>query len=543
MFYRGINHIMRTGILLFSLFIQMTCMGGGQSDSVLMRLEEVIENRAYFVGLKQSRIDGIKEDFLAGNNNKSLIDRYNYYYELSGEYLTFKFDSAFSYSRKLLEAAYQSKDKDRIACAKTKFAGILISAGIFNEAMDTLRSIDLTNTNDLIKAEYYRTMSRGYFDMESFSQSQYYSVLYHEKGLVNFDSALIYYPVESWEYHSLNAHKNIQSGNSRAAVDTLTRMINSYDLSNDELAIQLMLLSFAYGILGDEENELKYMVEASVADFKGAKKEAVALFYVASFLFDHCEVMRASRYINIALEDTRFYGSNFRLWQISQFLPIIKSEHIVTIEKQKRKLWNYLITVSILSFIIIVSLVIIFRQIYKLNRVKNILEKTNRKLEYINEELLLANKIKEEYIGYYFSVSSQMIEKLEKFKNNIYRKFSRKQFDDLAQELDSVNIYKEKLFLYNKFDQVFLQIFPDFVEKLNALLKDEERFRLKEGHLLNTELRIFALMRLGITDNEKIAEILDYSVNTVYSYKTRVRNMARIPKDEFEKEVMKIKRF
>ena len=136
-----------------------------------------------------------------------------------------------------------------------------------------------------------------------------------------------------------------------------------------------------------------------------------------------------------------------------------------------------------------------------------------------------------------------MIEKLEKFKNNIYRKFSRKQYDDLARELDSVNIHKEKLFLYNKFDQVFLQIFPDFVEKVNALLKDKEQFKLKEGQLLNTELRIFALIRLGINDNDKIAEILDYSVNTVYTYKTKVRNMARVSKDEFEKEILKIKRF
>ena len=521
----------------------MTCMGGVHSDSVLMRLEEVIENREYFVELKQSKIDRIKKDFLAEYNKKSVTDLYNYYHELSREYMTFKFDSAFHYSHKLLKAANQLKDKDRIAGAKTEFANILISAGIFSEAMDTLRSIDLSNTNDVTIAKYYSIMSRGYFDMESFSQSKYYSTLYREKGMIYFDSALNYYPVESWEYYSLNAHKNIKLDNCRAAIDTLNQIINTYDLNNDELAIQMMLLSFAYGILGDEENELKYMVEASVADFMGAKKEAVALFFVAGFLFDHGEVIRASRYINVALEETHLYGSNFRLWQISQYLPVIKSEHIVTIEDQKQKLWNYLIIVSILSFIIVVSLIIIFRQINKLNRVKHMLETTNRKLESINEELLLANKIKEEYVGYYFSVSSQMIEKLEKFKNNIYRKFSRKQFDDLAQEIDNINIHKEKLFLYNKFDQVFLQIFPDFVEKLNTLLKDEEQFTLKEGQLLNTELRIFALIRLGITGNEKIAEILDYSVNTVYSYKTRVRNMARVPKDEFEKEVMKIKRF
>ncbi len=533
---------MRVSITLLFLLIQMTCMGRTYSDSVLMRLEEVIENRDYFVELKQSRIDGIKKDFLAVSD-KSVTDLYNYYYKLSEEYQTFKFDSAFYYSDKLIMAAYQTGDNDRIAVAKTEFANILISAGIFSEAIDTLSSIDLSNTNDVTIARYYSTMSRGYFDMESFSQSQYYSALYREKGMLYFDSALIFYPVGSWEYHSLNAHKNIKLDSCRAAIDILKQIIETYDLNNDELAIQMMLLSFAYGILGDEENELKYMVEASVADFMGAKKEAVALFFVAGFLFEHGDVMRASRYINVALDETRFYGSNFRLWQISQYLPVIKSEHIVTIEKQKQKLWNYLIIVSILSFTIIVSLIIIFRQIAKLNRVKHMLETTNRKLETMNEELLLANKIKEEYVGYYFSVSSQMIEKLEKFKNNIYRKFSRKQFDDLAQEIDNINIQKEKLFLYNNFDQVFLKIFPDFVEKLNALLKDEEQFKLKEGQLLNTELRIFALIRLGISSNEKIAEILDYSVNTVYSYKTRVRNMARVPKDEFETEVMKIKRF
>jgi hypothetical protein len=518
-------------------------MGSVNYDKVLLRLEEVIENRDYFVELKQSRIDGIKEDFSVDFNKKSITERYDYYYDLSREYLTFKFDSAFYYTHKLLETANQSQDRNRIVSAKTEFANILISAGIFNEAMDTLRSIDLSNTDAEIKAEYYSILSRGYFDMESFSQSQFYSTRYHEKGMVYIDSALNYYPVKTWKYHSLNAQRNIKLDNCREGIDSLNQIISTYDLNNDELAIQMMWLSFAHGILGDEENEIKYMVEASVADFMGAKKEAVALFFVAGYLFNHGEVLRASRYINVALDETRFFGSNFRLWQISQYLPVIKSEHIVTIEKQKQKLWNYLIIVSVLSFIIVISFIIIFRQINRLNRIKNVLETTNKKLESINEELLLANKIKEEYIGYYFSVSSQMIEKLEKFKNNIYRKVSRKQFDDLERELDTVNIHKEKLFLYNKFDQVFLQIFPDFVGKVNALLKDKEQFKLKEGQLLNTELRIFALIRLGITDNEKIAEILDYSVNTVYSYKTRVRNMARVSKEEFEKEVMKIKRF
>lgn len=534
---------MKSSLLITLIILQLSCMGQSSAETLLSRLNEVIDNREYFVELKQDRIDKIKKDFLFEEGSNKVDIQYDYYLALSKEYQTFKFDSAFHYSYQLINAAYQSKDPNKIIKAQIEFANILITAGIFSEAMDTLKSIDLSAASKQIRAEYYSMMSRGYFDMESFSQSKYFSKLYRQIGVSYFDSALTCYPSESWEYRSILAQKYIKADNSQVAIEILRDIIDKYQLTNDELAIQLMLLSFSYNIQNEPDLALKYMVEASVADFMGAKKEAVALIFVANALFARGEVMMASKYINVALEESSFYGSNFRLWQISQYSPIIKSEHIVTIENQKKQLLKYLIIVSILSTLVILSLIVIFRQISKLQRVKKMLEATNMKLGAINEELLLANKIKEEYVGYYFSVSSQMIEKLEKFKNSIYRKFTRKQYDELGLELDSINIHKEKAFLYNKFDQVFLQIFPNFVEKVNALLKEDEHLHPKEGHLMNTELRIYALIRLGISDNEKIAKILDNSVNTIYSYKTKVRNMAKLPKEEFEKEVMKIKRF
>jgi hypothetical protein len=167
----------------------------------------------------------------------------------------------------------------------------------------------------------------------------------------------------------------------------------------------------------------------------------------------------------------------------------------------------------------------------------------NSQLSVINEELSIANKIKEKYIGYFFSVNSQLIEKLEKFKNAIKRKINRRQFDDLIYELETININHEKLNLYRNFDQAFLKIFPDFVTKFNALLKEDEQIVLKEGQLLNTELRIYALIRLGINDNEKISRILDNSVNTIYTYKSKIKNKSKIPGIEFEDEIMKIKHF
>ena len=393
------------------------------------------------------------------------------------------------------------------------------------------------------KALYYSALSRGYFDMESFSQSEYYDSVYHEKGMAYMDSAMRFYPESTWQYFSLKAQKELKTGYHDEAIETLNNLIYGFDLSNDQVAIQFMSLAFTYHIIGMDDKALRFMVEASVADFRAAKKETVALLFLANYLFEQGDVERASRYINIALDDSRFYGSNFRIWQVSQFLPFIKSEHIGTIEKQKKKLWYFAIVVSLLSVLLIVSLSVIFRQIQKLRKAKRMVDNINSQLSAKNEELIIANKIKEKYIGYFFSVNSQLIEKLEKFKNVIKRKINRRQFDDVIYELETININHEKLNLYRNFDQAFLKIFPDFVSKFNTLLKEDEQIILKEGQLLNTELRIYALIRLGINDNEKISRILDYSVNTIYTYKSKIKNKSKIPGAEFEDEIMKIKHF
>ena len=168
-----------------------------------------------------------------------------------------------------------------------------------------------------------------------------------------------------------------------------------------------------------------------MADLRGAKKEAVDLLFLAINLYEQGDIIRASKYVNIALEDSRFYGSNFRLWQVSNFLPFIKAEHIGTIEKQKKQLWNYALVVTLLIIVVGISFVVIARQTVKLRKSKIIVEKTNKKLAVSNEELLLANRIKEEYIGYYFEISSQIIDKLEKLKLLVGRRLKKRQFDEL----------------------------------------------------------------------------------------------------------------
>lgn len=536
-----VSTILKYLIVFGCFFIVKNSFSQETTKDVLTTLDEVIAKREYFDNKKVERINEIKKYNVNTNDKNRLIERYNYNLSLCKEYQTFKFDSAFAYVRKMNEIAGTINDPELIAGAKIEFANILISAGIFNESLDTLNSVDLEGLSDRVKANYYQVLSRGYFDMESFSQSPEYALVYRERGMAGFDSAMVYIPKSSWEYHSLNAQKSIKLGYNDTAIFELENIINTYNLTNDELAVQLMSLAFAYGITGDHDKEIIYLAKAAIADFRGAKKEAVALLYLAKDLYEDGDVIRASRYVNIALEDSRFFGSNFRLWQVSNFLPFIKAEHIGTIENQKRQLLNYALIVTMLTVLLGVSFFIIFKQIVKLRRSKKIVEKTNNELAVSNEELLLSNRIKEEYIGYYFETSSQIIEKLDKMKQLVTRRLKKKQYDELLLEVDNINIHKEKSNLYINFDKAFLKIFPEFVGSINNLLKEEEQITIKDRQLLTTELRIIALMRLGIHDAEKLSHILDYSVNTIYAYKSKIKNKAKRP-GQFEEEVMLITR-
>jgi DNA-binding CsgD family transcriptional regulator len=197
-----------------------------------------------------------------------------------------------------------------------------------------------------------------------------------------------------------------------------------------------------------------------------------------------------------------------------------------------------LITVFTISSIAFA--VVIYKQNKKLQEARQIISKANLSLEETNRHLTDANKIKEEYIWYYFNATAEYINKLDALKKSLDLKLMTKKLEELRFTVDSINIKHERESLYHNFDKVFLKLFPDFVTIFNSMFADGEKLALKEGQLLNTELRIFALIRMGIHDHERIAKILDYSVTTIYTYKTRVRNKAKVSHDDFDRRIMAI---
>lgn len=264
------------------------------------------------------------------------------------------------------------------------------------------------------------------------------------------------------------------------------------------------------------------------------------------------------------MEDAIFCNARFRAYEASQIFPIIDSAYQEYEAQKKDMLTGFLLLVSVLSIFLALAIIYVYRQMKRINRVRDelfeanqrlqelnarlnttndALHKTNLEVSSINKDLAEANHIKEAYIGQFLDLCSTYIDKLEHFQTVLKKMVMGGKMDELLKRLKSRDmIEREVKELFSTFDHIFLHIYPNFVDDFNALLKEDERFVLKNNELLNTELRIFALIRLGITDSSKIAGFLHYSTNTIYSYRTRIRNKARVPREEFDDMVMKIGR-
>jgi hypothetical protein len=247
------------------------------------------------------------------------------------------------------------------------------------------------------------------------------------------------------------------------------------------------------------------------------------------------------------MDDATFYGALQRQVRISSILPIIEAQWVNQIEHQKKLLYIYSAIITLLVLAVVLFAVIIFRQLKKLRIADGIikeanisLQKNNLELEELNRNLSTANKIKNEYIGYYFNINSIYIEKLESFQKSLEKKLGSKRYEDALSTVKNLNLEDERQHLFHTFDKVFLRLFPDFIQKFNALFNEEEQIGIPDGQLLATEHRIFALIRMGIHDNDRIAKLLGYSVNTIYSYKNRIKNRSFIPNDDFEDRIMEI---
>jgi hypothetical protein len=526
-------------ICLLLLFAAGSVFARSENDSLLTRLNQTIEQANQYDAEKIRQIDQLRKGLY--NSRLSLQDQYRICHQLYEQYKVFKYDSAFAYAQRLQVLAQQMNDPERINYAGLKLGFVLLSSGMFKETGDYLATIDVSRLPDSARAEYYTLKGRYYYDLSDYSSDQFFAPTYTNQGNQYMDSALILFKPHSFNYDYNYGLMYQKMGNMDSAQYFYTLTVAHTDLTTHQIAIATSSLGNIYIRTGKKDSAIIMMARAAMADIASSTKETTAMFILAGLLFKDQDVKHASRYIEYAVADASFYGARLRKVQVSAILPIIESEKINTVEGQKKLLFVYSAIVTLLLLLLVWLGVIILRQYKKLQVAQKAITTAHALQQEINEKLMEANTIKEEYIGYCFQVNSAYLDKIKKFKKLADQKLTDNKYSEVKYLVNNIDLKEEREELFRNFDKIFLKIFPNFVSVFNSFFKEEDQIRLKDNELLNTDLRIFALIRIGISDNVKIAQILEYSVNTIYTYKTKIKNKAIIPKEQFEERLMDIK--
>jgi len=525
-------------IILF-LFLASVSSAKEEQHQKFNELDQIILEKEKFEQVKADQIFQLKKN-MEHSEMLTILEKYSIFNQLHEAYYTFNYDSAMGYSLKMLELAHTLNDPFFLSKAKLSLSTTLLASGIFNEAKDTLSTIDGGVFNDSMKVEFYYTFSRLYFDMVDYFQKSYFIDDYIENGLQFLDSAISSTDKGSLKYFSLTGLRQVRTHEYSDALLTYQLLFEKFKPSGRQLAIDASTYGFVLGQNGRLEESINWLIIAAIEDIKLANKENVALHNLANKLFQQGNVEKSSEYLNVALEDASVYGALQRKFQISQIQPIVEAAKLQIAEQQKIRIKRYASMVSLLSMLIVVILFVLFRQFQKVKVAKDKINQSNDALKSTNQKLREVNLIKEEYIGQFFKTNSDLIDKLEGFRQTVENKLLTHKIEDLSFILKKQTIKEEREAMYRTFDSVFLHIFPDFVSRFNALFNVEDRIVLKSSEQMNADLRIFALIRLGISDTEKIAHFLDYSVHTINTYKTKIKNRSIVSNEEFEKEILTI---
>ncbi|MFB6455874.1 DUF6377 domain-containing protein [Chitinophaga sp. Hz27] len=524
-------------VLLLITFSFSRAVAKSNHDSILAVLNSTIDQAPSFDAAKLKKIDSIRHLL---QEPLTIEKTYSVYQKLYEAFIVFNFDSAFVYASAMERIGEKLQDPIKTTNAKIKLGYILLSSGMFTETNSCLQTIDVNGMPDSVRVQFFLMKSRFYSDLAEYNQDKFFTPEYRRQGLVLMDSALHLMDPNTFDYRFHRAELLFKKGEIQEAL-RLWPNLNDKELSDRQVAVAACSLGSIYMKIHQRDTAIYLMARSAIADIRSSTKETMAAYNLATFLFEQGDIKNASRYIEKAITEAAFYGARQRKVMVSNILPIIEEERISSAEQRNRSLLIYATAVTLLFLALVAMTIVVFRQIQKLKLAQQAITTAHQQQQKVNSQLEEANKIKEEYIGYFFNINANYISKIEKIKQMLEQKLAEsKNTSDVKFFVNSINVRQEREELFTNFDRVFLRIFPHFVDEFNKLFDKDNQVILRENELMNTDLRIFALIRIGITDNDKIASILEYSVNTIYAYKTKIKKRSLIPNDEFEARIMAI---
>ncbi len=536
--------------VFFCMLTVLSCQASNQK--LLSRLDDILSHREAYHISKQRYISILKDYAAKSQSKEELLKIYEDLYQ---EYYVYQFDSAKIYVNKALLLSRQMKKPDHAIqnlLHKVQLFGI---GGLYSEAFNLLNTIQVDKIPPELCFLYYITRFTLYSYWSDYCNDDYYAPEYRSIAASSLKMAMPYLTRDMPEYDFYHGEYYIYvKRNDKKALAYYFKTIHHQKETSRYYAMACFAIANNYNAHGDTGKYEKYLIQACISDALCNTRENLALQDLAIFLFKEGQkrenhVERADKYINIALEDAKLYNNRLRILEISQKLPTIVSTYEGMIKSNNRKLEFTLIIISILIIISLSGIVLIFRQnklltlhrkqLYKSNDQLTLL---NNRLNILNSALLDTNRKREGLAKLYIDLCAKYIDRLSKYQNLVKRKIKAHQVNELLSTISSSRLSEENATTFtNRFDKAFLDLYPTFIDEFNSLLTDPQTKKKEKEpkQSMTTEQRIYALIRLGVQESSEIASLLFYSPQTIYNYRSTVKNRAK-NKESFEDDVQNL---
>lgn len=543
-------------VIAFMVMLFTAC---GQKNSNTMSiqlyqtLDSLVEHHDEFVAAKQARIQSL-HDGLRGVT-LSPEEEYRMNLRLYDEYLAFRFDSAYYYINRNMHSPLVLADAEHQAISAIRMAHILSVSGIFNNAHMLLDSIRTKKLSDETLVAYYNQRAELNLYRSEMAQHTPYFKEYIDSAQYYRQQVLQVAPRNSFEYITSSATYTCEKGDVAGAIRQFEQFLPTLQPGDRRYSIVASTLAYFYGRNGNHQQQEHYLLLSAISDLRGAILENNALRELATILMERGEYRRAYRYLQRASNDAQEYGSRLRGMQVARMAPFITKAYDAERELTQQRTNRLLAMLAVITLLLVGFVLFNMQLLYKRRIINRKVKKMNEELSRHNEEMKTlneqlstlntqmkeANRIKDEYIGRFLELCSSLIYKGEERKKYMNRLAREHKLEELYGELKSGTAINEGVRMFHQnFDTAFLNIYPDFISEVNRLMLPENQFEIDAGSSkLTTELRVLALIRLGIVDNQKIADILRSSITTIYTYRSKLKSRA-MQKDTFEESIRRI---
>lgn len=518
---------MRKWLAILLTCVPLLCFAG-RNDSLLVRLDEMVRNRERYELPRRVAIDEAKSNYA---NAATDVERYNVLRDLYDLYRAYRIDSAIIMADRRLAVARAMANPSRVASATLNLAEGYAKAGASDKAISILDTLGAESLQDY-HIKYRNSIYRTAYEQRASSAllgSDRIEALDKLRRLR--DIAAEEAPPGSRGSYTLRAERLRDAGMYDEAVAMMEDADRLFDLSSD--APMQYTMGEIYKSAGRTDDAVRCLARSAMLDLADGVKEYRALILLASLLFENGQVRRAFEYINCAMMDADFSKASIRTTEIMKSMPVIDESFHQAEREIAGRTRTFLIIASILVVLLLLSLFVMLKEYRKIRSMLGMIADINARLEDKNEELVKADSLKQSHLNAFMQAYAGHISRFRNFRKTVFRLMTTSQFDkavdivrsDKAEQLDIADFHE-------MFDKTFLSIFPNFVQETNAYLATPAR--PKAADRLTPELRVAAMVRLGMTSTEEIASMLHYTTQTVYNLRSSLRAELAVPREQFD---------